>query len=154
MHVGDGTSRWPAVHRLDSAQLFRLALETAPAGSILHAVADEGVPVRAIAEVIGRHLDLPVHSISPEDAAEHFGFLAGLLAMDCPASSAPTREMLGWEPTQPGLLDDLDQGHYFPQPVHMTTGTSAATARAPSWLPAGDVEPRQILTRVNVAADS
>jgi nucleoside-diphosphate-sugar epimerase len=112
-YVGDGTSRWPAVHRLDSAQLFRLALETAPAGSVLHAVADEGVPIRATAEVIGRHLDLPVLSISAEDAGEHFGFLAGLLAMDCPASSALTRERTGWQPTHPGLIDDLDQGHYF-----------------------------------------
>jgi nucleoside-diphosphate-sugar epimerase len=115
-YVGDGTSRWPAVHRLDSARLFRLAFDTAPAGSVLHAVADEGVPIRAIAEVIGRHLDLPVLSISPDDAGEHFGFLAGLLAMDCPASSALTREMLGWQPTHPGLIDDLDQGHYFHNP--------------------------------------
>jgi nucleoside-diphosphate-sugar epimerase len=112
-YVGDGTSRWAAVHRLDSAQLFRLALEAAPAGSVLHAVADEGVTIRAIAEVIGRHLDLPVASISPEDAAEHFGFLASLLAMDSPASSALTRELMGWQPTHPGLIDDLDQGHYF-----------------------------------------
>ena len=112
-YVGDGTTRWPAVHRLDSAQLFRLALETAPAGSVLHAVADEGVPIRAIAEVIGRHLELPARSIAPDDAGEHFGFLAGLLAMDSPASSALTREMLGWQPTHPGLVDDLDQGHYF-----------------------------------------
>jgi nucleoside-diphosphate-sugar epimerase len=112
-YVGDGTSRWAAVHRLDSAQLFRLALEAAPAGSVLHAVADEGVTIRAIAEVIGRHLDLPVASISPEDAPEHFGFLASLLAMDCPASSALTRELMGWQPTHPGLIDDLDQGHYF-----------------------------------------
>jgi nucleoside-diphosphate-sugar epimerase len=112
-YVGEGTSRWPAVHRLDSAHLFRLALETAPAGSVLHAVADEGVPIRAIAEVIGRHLDLPVRSIPADNAGEHFGFLAGLLAMDCPASSALTRETLGWQPTHPGLVDDLDQGHYF-----------------------------------------
>jgi len=115
-YIGDGTSRWPAVHRLDSAQLFRLALETAPAGSVLHAVADGGVPIRAIAEVIGRHLDLPVLSISPDDAGEHFGFLAGLLVMDSPASGALTREMLGWQPTHPGLLDDLAQGHYFHNP--------------------------------------
>ena len=115
-YVGDGTSRWPAVHRLDSAQLFRLALETAPAGSVLHAVADEGVPIRAIAEVIGRHLDLPVISVSADDAGEHFGFLAGLLAMDCPASSALTRELLGWQPTHAGLVDDLEQGHYFHNP--------------------------------------
>ncbi len=112
-YVGDGTSRWPAVHRLDAALLFRLALEQAPAGSVLHAVADEGVPIRSIAEVIGRHLDLPVLAISPEDAGEHFGFLAGFLATDSPASSALTRELVGWQPTHPGLIDDLDQGHYF-----------------------------------------
>ena len=84
-----------------------------PRGIGLHAVADEGVPIRAIAEVIGRHLDLPVVSISPEDAAAHFAWLAGFLAVDSPASSALTRELLGWQPTHPGLIDDLDQGHYF-----------------------------------------
>jgi nucleoside-diphosphate-sugar epimerase len=112
-YIGDGSNRWPAVHRLDAARLFRLALEKAPAGSVLHGVADEGVPLRAIAQVIGRHLDLPVVSIAPEDAGEHFGWLAGFLAADVPASSALTRERLGWQPTHPGLLDDLDQGHYF-----------------------------------------
>jgi nucleoside-diphosphate-sugar epimerase len=112
-YVGDGTSRWAAVHRLDAARLFRLALEEAPAGSVLHAVADEGVPIRDIAEVIGRHLDLPMRAISPDDAGEHFGFLAGLLATDSPASSALTRERMGWQPTHPGLIEDLDQGHYF-----------------------------------------
>jgi nucleoside-diphosphate-sugar epimerase len=112
-YIGDGTNRWPAVHRLDSACLFRLAVETAPAGSVLHAVADEGVPIREIADVIGRHLDVPVVSVSPEDASEHFTWLAGFLELDSPASSTLTRELLGWEPTHPGLLDDLDQGHYF-----------------------------------------
>jgi nucleoside-diphosphate-sugar epimerase len=112
-YIGDGANRWPAVHRLDAAHLFRLALDKAAAGSVLHAIADEGVPIRAIAEVIGRHLDLPVVSISPESAAEHFGWLAGFLAADGPASSALTRELLGWRPTQPGLIDDLDKGHYF-----------------------------------------
>ena len=101
------------MHRLDAAHLFRLALEKAPAGSALHAVADEGVPIRAIAEVIGRHLDLPVVAIAPEDAGAHFGFLAAFLGADSPASSALTRELLGWQPTHPGLIDDLDQGHYF-----------------------------------------
>jgi nucleoside-diphosphate-sugar epimerase len=101
------------VHRLDSARLFRLALEQAPAGSTLHAVADEGVPIREIAEVIGRHLDLPVVSVSPGDAAEHFTWMAGFLGADSPASSALTQELLGWRPTQPGLIADLDQGHYF-----------------------------------------
>jgi nucleoside-diphosphate-sugar epimerase len=112
-YIGDGTNRWPAVHRLDSAHLFRLALENAPAGSTLHAVADEGVPIRDIAEVIGRHLNLPVVSISPEDAGEHFTWLAGFLAIDSPASSTLTRELLGWQPAQPGLIDDLGKGHYF-----------------------------------------
>jgi len=112
-YVGDGSSRWPAVHRLDAAHLFRLALEKAPAGSTLHAVADEGVPVRAIAEVIGRHLNVPVVSISAEDAGAHFGFLAAFLGVDSPAASALTRALLDWQPTHPGLIDDLDQGHYF-----------------------------------------
>ncbi len=112
-YVGDGTSRWPAVHRLDSAHLFRLALESAPAGSTLHGVAEEGVATSDIAEVIGRHLDLPVVSISPDAAAEHFAWLADFFAIDSPASSALTRELLGWQPTHPGLIDDLDQGHYF-----------------------------------------
>jgi nucleoside-diphosphate-sugar epimerase len=116
-YIGDGSNRWPAVHRLDSAHLFRLAVEQAPAGSTLHAVADEGVPIRAIAEVIGRHLDLPVAAISPEDAGEHFGWLAGFLAADSPASSMLTRELLGWHPTHPGLIDDLDKGHYFHNPA-------------------------------------
>jgi len=115
-YIGDGSNRWPAVHRLDSAHLFRLALEKAPAGSTLHAVADEGVPIRDIAELIGRHLDLPVVAISPEEAVEHFTWMAHFLAADSPASSALTRELLGWQPTQPGLIDDLNQGHYFRKP--------------------------------------
>jgi len=112
-YIGDGSNRWPAVHRLDSARLFALAVEKAPAGSALHAVADEGVPIRDIAEVIGRHLDLPVVSISAEEAGEHFTWLASFLGLDSPASSALTREQLGWQPTHPGLIDDLDPGHYF-----------------------------------------
>jgi nucleoside-diphosphate-sugar epimerase len=112
-YIGDGTNRWPAVHRLDSARLFDLALERAPAGSTLHAVADEGVPIRDIAEVIGRHLNVPVVSVSPDDAGEHFAWLAAFLAADAPASSALTRELLGWQPAQPALLADLEQGHYF-----------------------------------------
>jgi nucleoside-diphosphate-sugar epimerase len=115
-HVGDGANRWPAVHRLDSARLFRLALERAPAGSTLHAVADEGVPIHDVAAVIGRHLHLPVVSISPEEAGEHFGWLGAFIGIDSPASSALTRELLGWQPTYPGLIDDLDQGHYFSNP--------------------------------------
>lgn len=115
-YIGDGSNRWPAVHRFDAANLFRLALEKAPPGSTLHAVADEGVRIRDIAEVIGRHLDVPVVSVSPEDAGEHFGFLAGLLAVDSPASTALTRELIGWRPVGPGLLDDLEAGHYFRNP--------------------------------------
>jgi nucleoside-diphosphate-sugar epimerase len=102
-----------SVHRLDSAHLFRLAVEGAPAGSTLHAVADEGVPIRDIAEVIGRHLNLPPVSVAPEDTAEHFTWLAGFIGADAPASSALTRELLGWQPEQPGLIEDLDKGHYF-----------------------------------------
>ncbi|MFI9270821.1 SDR family oxidoreductase [Kitasatospora sp. NPDC052896] len=112
-YLGDGSSRWPAVHRLDAARLFRLALEQAPAGSVLHAIADQGVPIRSIAEVIGRHLGLPVAAVPAERADEHFTWLARLLAADSPASSTLTRELLSWQPVQPGLVDDLDQGHYF-----------------------------------------
>jgi nucleoside-diphosphate-sugar epimerase len=108
-YPGDGSSRWPAVHVLDAAHLFRLAVERAPAGTVLHAVGDEGVPVRDIAEVIGRHLNLPTASVP----AEGFGFLGQILAIDQPASSALTRELLGWRPVQPGLIEDLDKGHYF-----------------------------------------
>jgi nucleoside-diphosphate-sugar epimerase len=110
-YVGDG--RWPAVHRLDAAHLFRLALENAPAGSALHAIDDEGVPLREVAEVIGRHLDVPVVNVAPDDAVEHFGWLGRFLAIDSHASSAITRDLLGWKPTQPGLIEDLEMGHYF-----------------------------------------
>ncbi len=112
-YIGDGSNRWPAVHRLDSAHLFCLAVEHAPAGSTLHGVADEGVPIRDVAEVIGRHLEVPVVSIAPEDAPSHFTWMAGFIGLDSPASSAITRELLSWEPVQPGLIDDLDEGHYF-----------------------------------------
>lgn len=116
-HVGDGTSRWPAAHRLDIGRLFRLAAEKAPAGSVLHGAAEEGVSMRDIAEVIGRHLELPVVSVAPEAAAEHFGWLGGFLGADSPASNTLTRELLGWEPVQAGLLEDLDKGHYFHAPA-------------------------------------
>ncbi|MFC8227706.1 SDR family oxidoreductase [Streptomyces sp. NPDC057287] len=112
-YIGDGANRWPAVHRLDAARLFRLAVEEAPAGSVLHGVAEEGVAIRDIAEVIGRHLDVPVTSVDPSAAGEHFGWLGGFLAVDAPASHALTGELLGWRPTRPGLLQDLDAGHYF-----------------------------------------
>jgi nucleoside-diphosphate-sugar epimerase len=116
-YVGDGSNRWPAVHRLDAARLFRLAVEKAEAGTVLHAAGEEGVPIRDVAEVFGRHLEVPVRSISPEDAPEHFSWLAGFLALDAPASSAATREMMGWKPAHPELLADLEQGHYFRVPV-------------------------------------
>lgn len=112
-YVGDGNNRWPAGHTLDAAHLYRLALEAAPAGARLHAVDDEGVPFREIAEAIGRHLDLPVIGIPPEQADAHFGYLGPLVALDNPTSSARTRELLTWKPTHPGLIEDLDLGHYF-----------------------------------------
>lgn len=106
--VGDGAQRWPAVHRDDAASLFRLALEQAPAGSVLHAVGDEGDPMRAIAEVIGRRLGVPVESAP----AEAFGPLGAIFAADQPSSSALTRRRLGWKPTGPSLLDDLETGDF------------------------------------------
>ncbi len=112
-YIGDGANRWPAVHRFDAARLVRLGIESAPPGSVLHAVGEEGVALRDVAEAIGRGLDLPVASVSPEQAGAQFGFLAGFLGMDMPVSSELTRELLSWEPTGPGLVDDLEQGHYF-----------------------------------------
>ena len=112
-YIGDGLNHWPAVHRLDAARLYRLALEKGAAGARYHGVGEEGIPVREIAEVIGRRLDLPVVSKSAEEAADHFGFLAYFLGINGPASSALTRERLGWQPAQPGLIADLDHGTYF-----------------------------------------
>lgn len=112
-YPGDGAYRWPAVHRLDAARLFRLALESAPAGTRLHAVGDEGIPVREIAGAIGRHLNVPVVSVPLSEAGNHFGFLGGILTFDCPSTSALTQQRFGWHPEQPGLLADLEQGHYF-----------------------------------------
>jgi nucleoside-diphosphate-sugar epimerase len=112
-YVGDGSNRWPAGHTLDAARLYRLALEAAPAGSRLHAVGDEGIPFREIAEAIGRRLSLPVISVTPGEAEAYFGFLSLFVALDNPTSSAQTQELLGWRPTHPGLIDDLDEGHYF-----------------------------------------
>ena len=109
-YIGDGTSRWPAVHVKDVARLYRLAIEQAPAGAVLNAVGDEGVPVREIAEAIGRHLNLPAKSLPAE---EYGGMLVYILNTDMPASSAITQELLGWHPTHPGLIEDIDQGHYF-----------------------------------------
>ena len=111
--IGDGSNRWSAVHTLDAAHLYRLAIEAAPAGSRLHAVADEGVSFREIAEAIGRNLDLPTVSISPEDAADYFAYLSWVAPLDNPTSSALTQRLLCWHPTHPGLIEDLDEGHYF-----------------------------------------
>jgi nucleoside-diphosphate-sugar epimerase len=107
-YVGDGSQRWPAVHRLDAARLFRLALEQATPGTVAHAVGDEGDPMRAIAEIIGRQLNLPTEAIP----AERFGFLGAVFAVDQPSSSALTREQFGWQPTHPGLLENLEAGDY------------------------------------------
>ena len=113
-YVGDGVNMWSAVHRLDAARLFRMALEQAPAGAMLNAVGDEGVPFREIAEVIGQHLDVPVKSITADEAPSHFGMPFAIFAQfNAPASSARTQEQFGWRPVQPGLIADLDEGHYF-----------------------------------------
>lgn len=112
-YVEDGSNRWPSVHRLDAARLFRLALESAAPGTRLHGVDDEGVPLRDIAAVIGRHLDVPVVGISREEAAAHFGWIGFMASLDLPASSALTREWLGWKPEEAALLPDLEDGHYF-----------------------------------------
>jgi nucleoside-diphosphate-sugar epimerase len=112
-YVGNGLNRWPAVHRLDAASLFRLALEKGSAGARYHGVADEGVPFREIASVIGQRLNLPVVSKSSDEAAGHFGWLGRFAGLDCPASGALTRKHLDWRWSQPGLLSDLDQPHYF-----------------------------------------
>lgn len=112
-YVGDGLNRWPAVHRLDAAHLYRLVLEKGFAGASYHGVADEGVPFRDIADVIGRHLNVPIVSKSPQEVAEHFGWLAHFVGIDCPSSSAQTQKQLGWHPTQAGLIPDLDGEHYF-----------------------------------------
>ena len=112
-YVGDGTNRWPAVHRSDAARLARLAVEAAPAGSVLHAVGDEGVAFGDIAEAMGRHLGLPTVSVAPARAGEHFSFLGPLVGLDAPATAVVTRDLLGWEPTGPGLIADLEQDHYY-----------------------------------------
>lgn len=112
-YVGEGINRWPAAHTRDAARLYRLALESAPAGTRLHAVGDEGVEFRRIAEAIGRGLGVPVRSIEQEQAPQYVGFLGSFVALDNPTSAAITRKLLGWQPTQPGLLDDLAAGHYF-----------------------------------------
>lgn len=112
-YVGDGTNRWPAVHVSDAARLARLAVEAAPAGSVLHAAGEEGVPFLQIAEVMGRGLGLPTRSVDPADAFEHFGFLGLFAGLDSPASATITRELLGWEATGPSLLEDLEKDYYY-----------------------------------------
>jgi nucleoside-diphosphate-sugar epimerase len=113
VYVGDGLNRWPAVHVRDAARLYRLALEKQKAGARYHAIGEEGIPVRDIAEAIGRGLSVPVISISPEDAAARFGWLGAFVGLDMAASSAKTQEMLGWRPTGPGLIADLQHMVYF-----------------------------------------
>jgi nucleoside-diphosphate-sugar epimerase len=112
-YVGTGENRWSAVHRLDAASLYRLAIEKGHAGARYHAVGDEGVTVKDIATVIGKKLNLPVRAIAPEEAGAHFGFLAGFLAMDAPRSAAKTRAELDWRPSHPGLIEDMEKGAYF-----------------------------------------
>ena len=111
--VGDGTGRWPAVHRSDAARLVSLGIQKASAGDLLHAIGEEGIPTREIAEAIGRGLDLPVTSIAPDDAQAHFGWIGGFFGMDLPTSSAHTQQLLDWTPTGPTLLEDLATDSYF-----------------------------------------
>lgn len=112
-YPGDGANRWPAVDTRDAATLYRLAVESAPAGQVLHGVGDEGVPLKEIAAAIGRGAGLPVRSVAEEDIPGYFGFLAGFITLDDPTSNAITREVVGWAPTHPGLIADLEEGHYF-----------------------------------------
>jgi nucleoside-diphosphate-sugar epimerase len=126
-YVGEGLNRWPAVHRLDAAHLYRLVLEKGSARARYHGVAEEGVPFREIAEVIGHRLKVPVVSIAPEEAATHFAWFAHFAGMNIPASSQKTRKLLGWKPKQPGLISDLDRPGYF----EIKTDRSRATSPSP-----------------------
>jgi nucleoside-diphosphate-sugar epimerase len=112
-YIGDGTNRWPAVHRLDAARLVRLTLESAPAGTSVHAVAEPGIATKEIAEAIGKGLDLPIVSVPEDQSADHFGWMSRFFGMDATASNTLTRELLDWVPTHPGLLEDLSEVHYF-----------------------------------------
>jgi nucleoside-diphosphate-sugar epimerase len=111
--VGDGSNRWPAVHVRDAARMTRLALEKAPAGSVMHGVGEEGIATKRIAEAIGRDLDVPTASVGSDDVESHFGWIGTVFGLDAPASSTITQELLNWTPTEPGLIDDLEAGHYF-----------------------------------------
>jgi nucleoside-diphosphate-sugar epimerase len=112
-YLGDGSQRWPALHRQDAARLYRLALEDAPAGSVLHGVGEQGVTLRSVAELVGAKLGLPVRPVPDKEKAAYFGWLAGLAGTDAPASSIVTQALLSWRPTHPGLLDDLEHGCFF-----------------------------------------
>ncbi|WP_445222027.1 SDR family oxidoreductase [Bradyrhizobium sp. Pa8] len=112
-YIGDGSNRWPAAHRLDAARVYRLALEQGATARRYHAIAEEGVPFKTIAEVIGKRLGVPVVSKSADDAEAHFGWFARFAAVDVPTSSAKTRALLGWSPKEKGLIEDLDQPYYF-----------------------------------------
>jgi len=112
-YIGDGLNRWPAAHVSDAARVYRLALERGAEGGPFHAVAEEGIAFKAIAEAVGRRLNVPVASLSPEEAAKHFGWFVRFAAIDCPASSEQTRSLLGWKPEQPGLIADIDHPAYF-----------------------------------------
>jgi nucleoside-diphosphate-sugar epimerase len=128
-YVGDGLNRWAAVHVLDAARLYRLALEKQEAGARYHAIAEEGVPAREIAEAIGRGLKVPVVSKSPEEAADHFGWLAMFAGRDLVGSSVQTQERLGWRPTGPGLLADLEQMRYSESPTATVSAAPASASR-------------------------
>lgn len=119
VYIDDGANRWPAIHRHDAATLFRLAIEKAPAGSALHGAGESAITLQTIAHHIGRTLGIPTASLNLDEAAEHFGdpFLARAFATDAPASSAHTRSLLGWTPTHPTLLEDMQTGDYFPPPA-------------------------------------